>query len=348
MACYTWGRRRYLDRDDARQYKEDKMKTLHVKVIQTAAMLLGATFIAGCGGGGGGSATQGAIDLIAAYAQSNTNPVPSIQDYSDAGITGVSADNLAAANAMVDKGVQTDYDTATEIQALIDLIGAKAVPDRNFGDGEHDFIYGVVTNTATGKTWLNNNLGARYSNSNDANFDPKQQATSPSDFLAQGSLFQWGRKADGHELILRGGMSMPRYGSTFVKSNVPAHKLFIKSTVNPYDWRINQNSSLWTGASAINNVCPVGYRVPNLTEFNAEAASWASLNTMGAFGSSEVWTTTGFRVRHNANLSINSNGYYWTSNTSGSWATYGEFESTSASSYTTQRAYGMAVRCIKN
>ncbi len=325
------------------------MKTLRTKVIQATAVLLGSTFIAGCGGGGGSNVTQGAINLIADYAQSNANPVPTTQDYSDAGVTGVSADNLAAANAMVDKGVGADYDTATEIQALIDLIGAKAVPDRNFGDGEHDFIYGVVTNATTGKTWLNNNLGARYADSDDGNFDPKQQATSPTDFLAYGSLFQWGRKADGHELIIRGGMSMPKYSSTSIKSNVPTNNLFITSTSNPFDWRINQNTSLWLGSSAINNVCPVGYRVPNLGEFNAEAASWTSLNTLGAFGSNEAWTANGLRNYNNASLAWGSaTGYYWTSNVSGTWSTFGYFSSASAGSNSSSRAYGMAVRCIKN
>jgi len=323
------------------------MKTLRAKVFQTTAVLLGATFIAGCGGGGG-SATQGAIDLIADYAQSHANPIPTVLDYHDAGITGVSTDNLAAMNAMVDKGVRADYDTATEIQALSTLIGPKAVPDRNFGDGKHDFIYGVVTNATTGKTWLNNNLGARYADANDGNFDPKQQATSPTDFLAYGSLFQWGRKADGHELILRGGVSTPRYGSTFVRSNAPAHHFFIKSIANPSDWRINQNALLWTGPSAVNNVCPAGYRIPNLGEFTAEAASWASLNAIGAFGSNEAWTTAGYRSYNSASLSTSSLGCYWTSNTSSIFAKYGQIRPASAGPFNSYRAYGMTVRCIKN
>ncbi len=323
------------------------MKTLRAKVLQTTAVLLGATFIAGCGGGGG-SVTQGAIDLIADYAQSSANPAPTTLDYHDAGVTGVSADNLAAMNAMVERGVRADYDTAAEIQALSDKIGPKAVLDRNFGDGEHDFIYGVVTNATTGKTWLNNNLGARYADANDANFDPQQQATSPTDFLAYGSLFQWGRKADGHELILRSGMNMPKYGSTFVRSNMPAHKLFIKSIANPHDWRINQNALLWAGSSAINNVCPAGYRIPNLGEFTAEAASWASLNAMGAFSSNEAWTIAGYRSYNSANLSSSSYGCYWTSNTFTTFAKYGQIRPASAGPFNSYRAYGMSVRCIKN
>ena len=321
------------------------MKTLLIKVIWTITVLFGATFIAGCGGG---NDAQGAIDLIAAYAQSNANPVPTTQDYDDAGVTGVSAENLDAANAMLDKGAQSDYDTATEIQALIDLIGARAVPDRNFGDGEHDFIYGVVTNTTTGKTWLNNNLGARYANVNDSNFDPRRQATVFNDFLAQGSLYQWGRKTDGHELINRGLASSPKYGSIFLKSDIPGHKLFIKSPAGTQDWRIHQNILLWSGANAVNNVCPVGYRVPTLAEFQLEAASWASKDRDGAFTSNEAWTLTSLRKYSDAALGGSAYGYYWTSNTTGMAASYGYITNLNAGSNITARAYAMAVRCIKD
>jgi hypothetical protein len=46
-----------------------------------------------------------------------------------------------------------------------------------------------VTNSTTGKTWMDRNLGA------------SRQATSSTDYLAYGALFQWGRAADGHECI---------------------------------------------------------------------------------------------------------------------------------------------------
>jgi hypothetical protein len=52
-----------------------------------------------------------------------------------------------------------------------------------------------------GKVWLNNNLGADYSNVSSSSFSPGTQATVYNDYHAYGSLFQWGRPADGHELI---------------------------------------------------------------------------------------------------------------------------------------------------
>lgn len=45
-----------------------------------------------------------------------------------------------------------------------------------------------VTNPATGKTWMDRNLGA------------SRAATSPTDASSFGDLYQWGRGADGHQL----------------------------------------------------------------------------------------------------------------------------------------------------
>ena len=48
--------------------------------------------------------------------------------------------------------------------------------DRNFEDADHKFVYFPVTDV-DGNTWLNNNLGANYSNMNHVEFDPFMQAT---------------------------------------------------------------------------------------------------------------------------------------------------------------------------
>ena len=46
---------------------------------------------------------------------------------------------------------------------------------------------GVVTNPATGRTWMDRNLGA------------SRVATGNTDAEAYGDLYQWGRAADGHQ-----------------------------------------------------------------------------------------------------------------------------------------------------
>lgn len=80
------------------------------------------------------------------------------------------------------------------------------IPDRRFaiqtnGVYEHRFIYVAVKDPIYGRTWLNNNLGADYTNLDSPVFDPGQQAIIHGDHHAFGSLFQYGRPADGHELV---------------------------------------------------------------------------------------------------------------------------------------------------
>ena len=60
-----------------------------------------------------------AMAKIANYADSDSNPTPTLQDYLDAGITGVNAEKLAAVNALVEAKIKTEADTPAEVQALI-------------------------------------------------------------------------------------------------------------------------------------------------------------------------------------------------------------------------------------
>lgn len=80
------------------------------------------------------------------------------------------------------------------------------IPDKNFnkevaGQYRHRFLY-VPIKGPDGKLWLNNNLGADYSNINSPHFNPGKQAENLGDYKAYGSLFQFGRDGDGHELVL--------------------------------------------------------------------------------------------------------------------------------------------------
>jgi Bacterial Ig-like domain len=59
-----------------------------------------------------------AVAKIASYADLNTNEPPTLADYMDAGITGVTAANLITVNAKLDQAAQTAADTTSEIQKL--------------------------------------------------------------------------------------------------------------------------------------------------------------------------------------------------------------------------------------
>jgi len=59
---------------------------------------------------------------IAAYADDNTNPAPTVHDYEATGVIGVDRANLNAVNAKVDETDAQGVDTVAEIQALVDLV----------------------------------------------------------------------------------------------------------------------------------------------------------------------------------------------------------------------------------
>ena len=202
--------------------------------------------------------------------------------------------------------------------------------------------YGTVSG-ADGKCWLDRNLGAT------------RAAIGSTDYLAYGDLFQWGRGVDGHQSITwtsatQSG-SAGTVTSTISTNSNPGHSNFITITSSPYNWINPQNSSLWQGVAGINNVCPVGWRLPTAAEWEAERASWTSSNATGAFSSSLKLTMSGMRHYTNGSLVVvGAHAYYWASDISGNFPSCFIFGSTSNSAgvSTDVAAAGFPVRCIKN
>ena len=192
-----------------------------------------------------------------------------------------------------------------------------------------------VLNAVTGKIWMDRNLGA------------SQVATSSTDANAYGDLYQWGRRADGHQC--RNSSTTTSLSST----DQPSHGNFIiGSTTVSSDWRNPPNDNLWQGDNGINNPCPSGYRIPTEAELNAERMSWTSNNILGAFASPLKFSLGGSRINSSGLISaVNTSGYYWSSSrvlnttaarflsiTSGGAGFGGSW----------QRSTGCAIRCIKN
>ncbi len=244
--------------------------------------------------------------------------------------------------------------TVDEVQSMIyevnDLnLPEHAILDRSFfkktnGIFEHRFVYLPVTNSTTGRTWLNNNLGADYANVDSSAYNPSQQATALDDHKASGSMFQWGRKADGHELMdwtpfhgpesKRSGSTIVnflgkgKYGITETPADEPSHSLFILSQydIAQYDWRVNHDDTLWAGESSPNNVCPIGYRLPlnpnagheapaddGKNEWYVESSTWSSQDRAGAFASELKLSVSGERKPYNGNVDthLGIDPYYW-------------------------------------
>ena len=188
-----------------------------------------------------------------------------------------------------------------------------------------------VTNPVTGKTWMDRNLGA------------SRVATSSTDALAFGDLYQWGRRADGHQCRNSGTTT------TLSSSDQPNHGNFIRINSDNFDWRNPQNNNLWQGVNGLNNPCPTGYRLPTLIELNIEQASWSSDNATGAYNSPLKLTLDGFRTYDSSIVALGTSASYWSSTINGGSShrlAYGSTTFTSTSfSY---RAWGNSVRCIKN
>ena len=232
----------------------------------------------------------------------------------------------------------------------LEVIGG--ILDRNFADANYKFIYLPVV-AADGNIWLNNNLGANYANMNHAQFNPAQQATSLDDNHAYGSSFQWGRYSDGHELIdnINSTTGAGVNGSTFTNatSDTPGHNLYITTSGSPSDWRTPQNDNLWQGESGINNPCPAGYRLPTEVEITTLISAESITNSATAASSSLGFSAAGLRHLSNGLVfSAGVIGYYWTSTVDGNLARLYDFYLGGTSVFSSNRAYGQKVRCLKD
>lgn len=190
--------------------------------------------------------------------------------------------------------------------------------------------YKEVTNSTTGKTWMDRNLGA------------SRVATSKTDSLAYGDLFQFGRLDDGHQK--RDSLTTDVLSPT----DIPGHAKFIKSETTPYDWRVYPDLLLWKASDYKNLPAPVGWRLPTEVEYAAEINSWdvsADLSD-GAFDSNRKWTLGGRRLQTASLNSVGSIGYYYPDTNTGASARYLRIEA-SPSYANSIRSQACSVRLIK-
>lgn len=199
------------------------------------------------------------------------------------------------------------------------------IPDRMFGQidnagmYQHNFLYLPIT-AEDGKIWLNNNLGANYANVDHSAFNLTKQATSDTDRNAMGSLLQWGRKADAHELVDRDSTT-PVFFYGVLEGTVP--------TWSPSDYRrivgpFDGTSTEWLSTtvttpppgnrwvpSSPNNPCPQGFKVPLAAEMSAVKTAAGATNLYSTTGKLKL-TKNG--VGHHGTIVevLNTTlGYYW-------------------------------------
>jgi hypothetical protein len=213
-----------------------------------------------------------------------------------------------------------------------------------------------VRSPFTGKIWMTYNLGATAL----ANVSQPR-----GDTASYGYLYQWGRRSDGHQIILP--LSNPGYDPNGVATSGTAFSSPVTTTLassytnttssyisNGADWLTvaARNNNLWQGINGLNNPCPVGFRVPSETEFTKESANFSSSNAAGALNSFLMLPSAGLRstagVLANGPTSYFNYdvGRYWTSTVSGTNTRYFGFNSTQLQGAAPQRSFGYSVRCI--
>lgn len=201
-------------------------------------------------------------------------------------------------------------------------------PSVTFNYRGSSVTYGTVG--SVGRCWLDRDLGA------------SQVATSSTDALAYGDLFQWGRLDDNHQ---------DRASSTTTTlsgSDIPGHNNFITTSVAPHDWRNGQNNALWQGGVNDNNPCPTGYRLPTNSEWDIERLSWTSNDAAGAYNSPLRLPVNGSRLFNNTFSNVGIDGKYWSSTISGTNSMAFNYSPTNSGSGASVRSVGTSVRCIKN
>ncbi|MFB9120754.1 hypothetical protein ACFFUE_06070 [Bergeyella porcorum] len=236
--------------------------------------------------------------------------------------------------------------------------GVGGIPDKKFneqtfGQYNHRFVY-LPMQGPDGKMWLSNNLGAEYSRVDSPYFDINRQAGAldaqgnpivdptteqiKKDYRAYGSLYEFGRNSDGHELI---NWSSATTG-TLVYSN--------------------QNSNHYNPANytLANDPCPSGWHTPALAELRTLHSSITGSTTIS--NTNKMWTekdlklpAAGFVNVYGKILKEQSiKAFYRTSqgyNALGAWDL--RFTSTQSTvqgsdNYWYLRPNGFPIRCIKD
>jgi hypothetical protein len=202
-----------------------------------------------------------------------------------------------------------------------------------------EVIYEILTSATTGRKWLDRNLGA------------PNAPNAYNDYANYGDVFQWGRGADGHQLVNRGEAgttSVNGTTTTLSTSDTPGNSHYIISSGGTGDWRDPQNNNLWQGVSGINNPCPSGWRLPTREEWLAE-----NLGLLPDAYTKLKITAGGYREGTNGSFANTTDrGQYWTmslpaTNTARMFRFRNDLGEAGLASIAV-RSQGMSCRCIKD
>jgi hypothetical protein len=245
--------------------------------------------------------------------------------------------------------------TAFQLRAIA------AVPDRMFGIADasgntnsHKSLYLPLV-AEDGKTWLNYNLGANYSNTLSGVFNLGLQGFgSGIDYHGYGYQFQWGRDPDGHEVVnwtgsLNWNYKSPDFWLPLTWNGGYEHYWMQNPGNWPYDYTSPQDDNLWKSGTSASNPCPQGFRVPTFSEL-AGYVSAANITERGSASLSLLrlpmgGTRTG-PFQNTPIVNPANEGYFWSSETSGELAVLLKITTSGVTGLGNWRINGASLRCI--
>ena len=143
---------------------------------------------------------------------------------------------------------------------------------------EHRFVYSKVM-VYDQQVWLDKNLGADYADAtryldfgNDQTYAKRFPVRENMDYKMLGSVFQWGRVADGHELVVWGQTLHSGGGGYFKYNNI---NQFPSGTVTDA-WLRYHDTIYQTKVTTYTEPCPDGWHTPTKGEMELIA-----LNVLG-------------------------------------------------------------------
>ena len=196
-------------------------------------------------------------------------------------------------------------------------------------------VYGTVTSYA-GRVWHDRNLGAT------------QPCASMTDTACYGDYYQWGRDADGHQVLTSD--TTPNQATDV--ANV-GHGNFITGGGQD-DWGHDADPDGVT-RKANWSVCPAGFRLPTRAELQSEVDA-AILNNFDAWNNPLKLPSAGARSSVDGSVSQQgTNGYLWSNDTDNLGTIYNYWSSSmyyynleAGVSADVSRGTGISVRCIQN
>jgi uncharacterized protein (TIGR02145 family) len=290
---------------------------------------------------------------------SKTNATPTLSDSVIAGttskgsfttnLTGLDFNTVYYIRAYATNSVGTGYGDMVKLNTTNDTSKVR------FTYNGKEVVYGIIISPTTGKKWLDRNIGAT------------QVATSYDDYKAYGDLFQWGRPADGHQLMnwtsSTTGTAVNGITNVLATSDNPGHSNWIDATGTfARDWRSDNNSNRW--ATIQQGPCPTGWHVPTIDEWLAEmsidyggTASSGGMTEWNTAYSKLKLTVAGLRRSVGSAAgqlaTVGSRGFYWSTTDQMNLDDYTDVSDFDFTSSYVQRSFqnkgaALCVRCLIN